>query len=84
MTAIKKTISIDEQLAKDAMGIESNFSAVVETALIEYIQQYRIKKAINSFGKWSDRKESSADIVKDLRRQDDREYVSRSDTETKR
>jgi len=82
MTAIKKTISIDEQVAKEASSIGPNFSSVVETALVEYIQHHRIKNAIQSFGKWETRKESSVDIVRDMRRQDDREYISRNDFHT--
>lgn len=74
MAAIKKTISIDEHLASEASAIAPNFSAVVEAALIEYIQHHRVKKAIQSFGKWGERKESSAEIVSDLRRQDNREF----------
>lgn len=79
MSAIKKTVSIDENVAKEASAIAPNFSAVVEAALIEYIQHHRVQKAIQSFGKWSERKESSVNIVSDLRRQDDRDYVRRND-----
>lgn len=85
MSAVKKTISIDEEVAKEAGTYSSNFSAVVETALIEYIQRQRAQKAIDSFGKWGDRgQKSSADLVKDLRSRDDREYVSRNDKGLKR
>jgi len=83
MSAIKKTVSIDENIAKEAKAIAPNFSAVVEAALVEYIQHHRIEKAIKSFGKWGERTESSADIVSELRRQDDREYVIRNDSNTK-
>ena len=67
MTAIKKTISIDEAIAKEASCIAPNFSAVVEAALVEYIQHHRTKKALQSFGQWDKRDESSVDIVKELR-----------------
>lgn len=77
MTAVKKTISIDENVAKEASIINSNFSAVVEAALIEYIHHYRFQKAVNSFGKWGEREENSADFISNLRSQDDREYVTR-------
>lgn len=73
MGAVKKTVSIDENIVKDAIAIAPNFSAVVETALIEYIQHYRVKKALQSFGKWGERQESSADIVSNLRREDERD-----------
>ena len=49
MSAIKKTISIDENIANEASKINSNFSAIVEKALIEYMHHYRVQKAIQSF-----------------------------------
>jgi len=83
MSAIKKTISIDAEVAREAGNISSNFSAVVEAALVEYIQHHRAQKAIQSFGKWSERKEDSATIVRNLRTADDREYVKRNDSKSK-
>ena len=80
MSAIKKTISIDESIAKEASTISPNFSAVVEAALVEYIHHHRVQKAIQSFGKWEDQKEDSADIVRNLRKHDDRESVTRNDS----
>ena len=79
MSAIKKTISIDEKIAKEASLLNSNFSAIVETALTEYIRHQRIRKAVNSFGKWVERADTSVDIVSNLRKQDDREYVTHHD-----
>ena len=83
MGAIKKTVSIDEDIATEALSIASNFSAIVEAALVEYIQHHRVKKALQSYGKWSGREESSAEMVNDLRRQDDRDYVLRNDSNRK-
>ena len=83
MGAIKKTISIEENIAKEAGSISSNFSAVVEAALVEYIHHHRVKKALQSFGKWSSRDKNSADIVDDLRRTDEREDVARNDSNRK-
>jgi hypothetical protein len=77
MTAIKKTISIDEDVVKEASILNSNFSAIVEAALIEYLHHHRILKAVNSFGKWGERKGNSADFISNLRSKDDREYVTR-------
>lgn len=71
MSSIKKTVSIDEKIAKEANALNSNFSAVVEAALVQYLHHYRIQKALQSFGKWEERKESSIDIVNDLRREND-------------
>ena len=80
MSAIKKTVSLSEELVKEANTINSNFSAVVEEALVVYLQQNRLKKAIQSFGKWGERKESSVDIVNTLRLEDERQYTKWSDT----
>jgi hypothetical protein len=76
MTAIKKTISINEDIVKKATAIAPNFSATVEAALIEYIHKHRVKKAIQSFGKWDNRAESSVDIINSLRSHDDRDHVN--------
>ena len=84
MHAIKKTISIDKAIADEASTLSPNFSATVEAALVEYIQHQRVKNAIESFGKWDDRKKSSAEMVKELRQQDDREYVTRNDPNKKK
>lgn len=70
---IKKTISINKEVAKEASALNANFSAVVEAALIEYLHRYRLQKAIQSFGKWGERKKGSVNIVHDLRQRDDRE-----------
>jgi len=83
MSAIKKTISIDEDVAKEAILLNSNFSAVVEAALIKYIHQHRIEKAIQSFGGWGHCEESSIDVVRNLRSTDDREYITRNDLKQK-
>jgi post-segregation antitoxin (ccd killing protein) len=81
MSAIKKTVSIDKNIAEEASALNSNFSAVVEAALVEYIHHHRVQKATHSFGKWEERKESSVDIVNDLRREDSRQFI-RSGTAT--
>lgn len=78
MSTVKKTVSISEELVKEATAISPNFSAVVETALVEYIHQYRLKKAIESFGKWQERKDSSVAIVNELRREDSRKHGNNS------
>ncbi len=74
MGAVKKSIYISENLLKETGAINSNFSAVVEEALIEYIHHHKVKKALNSFGGWTNRTGNSIEIVNDLRRTDDRPY----------
>ncbi len=78
MSTVKKTISISEELVKEATEIAPNFSAVVETALIEYLHHYRLKKAANSFGKWKNRKENSVKLVNKLRKENRRKYANRT------
>lgn len=78
MSAIKKTISISSEVAKEATAINSNFSAVVEAALVEYLHHYRLKKAAESFGQWEKREESSINLVNQLRQEDKRKYANRS------
>lgn len=72
MNAVKKAISIDEKIAKEVSALSPNFSAAVKAALVEYIHQHRVQKAINSFGKWAEREESSTYLVAALRSQDGR------------
>lgn len=72
MRSVKKTISISEEVANEASKINPNFSATVETALVEYLQHHRVLKAMESFGKWEVRKETSVDLVNELRREDDK------------
>ncbi len=83
MSTVKKTISIDEKIAKEASLLNPNFSAVVEAALTEYVKHHRIQKAINSFGKWAERETTSADLVSNLRKHDDRAYVTDRDKKNK-
>lgn len=70
MHAIKKTISVSENLVKESKTIDSNFSAVVEAALIDYLHHHKRQKAIESFGKWQEREKNSVDIVNELRKED--------------
>ncbi|HLB41586.1 MAG TPA: type II toxin-antitoxin system CcdA family antitoxin [Gammaproteobacteria bacterium] len=67
MSSVKKTVSISKNIVKEVNTITSNFSAIVEAALIAYLHHYRIQKAVKSFGKWQKRKDSSINLVNDLR-----------------
>ena len=79
MASVKKTVSIDRKIVEEANNIAPNFSAVVEAALVEYIQHHRTQKALQSYGKWEKRSESSVDIVNELRRKDNREFSTLND-----
>ncbi|OGT43465.1 MAG: hypothetical protein A3F42_08160 [Gammaproteobacteria bacterium RIFCSPHIGHO2_12_FULL_37_34] len=78
MRAVKKTVSIPEELVKEARLITSNFSAIVEVALVAYLHHYRVQKATESFGKWKERKNSSVDLVNKLRQEDKRNHGNRT------
>jgi hypothetical protein len=84
MSVIKKTISINKNIAKEVSAINSNFSAIVEEALVEYIHHYYVQKASNSFGKWKERESDSANLVSNLRNKDDREFVICNDIKNKK
>lgn len=79
MRAVKKTVSISEELVKEVGVIAPNFSAVVEAALIEYLHHHRLKKAMMSFGQWQERKDTSVELVNELRRENNRKYADRTD-----
>lgn len=64
MSGIKKTVFISEELIKESLIIDSSFSAVVE------------KKAIDSFGKWKKRKETSVDLTNNLRKENNRKNTN--------
>lgn len=72
MKIVKKTISLPEELFEEARGLSGNFSGLVEIALREYLHRSRVAKALESFGQWQPRKEDSAAIVNDLRKEESR------------
>lgn len=79
MSAVKKTVSISEELVKEVGHIAPNFSEFVEAALVAYLHQYRLQKAVDSFGKWQKRENTSVDLVNQLRRENKRKYANRHD-----
>lgn len=78
MKAVKKTISIPEDLCTKVGEVSNNFSAIVTLALIEYLQHYKIKKAEASFGQWQKRIEKSVALVNQIRLENTRSYANRS------
>jgi post-segregation antitoxin (ccd killing protein) len=65
---IKKTISIPAELFEQTHFISDNFSYLVTIALQEYLRYLKIEAAMASFGKWQERKEDSATLVRKLRK----------------
>ena len=76
--SVKTSINIPEELFNAAKKLSDNFSSVVAEALTEYLRKKKVEKAAGSFGKWGKREKSSAEIVKEMRKEDKRRYADRS------
>jgi post-segregation antitoxin (ccd killing protein) len=77
MSLVKTSITIPDDLFSQAKEASDNFSSLVTQALKEYLRKRNVKKAINSFGKWEKREESSIEIVNKIRSDKGREYAKR-------
>lgn len=77
MSLVKTSISIPEDVLAQAKEASDNFSSLVTQALKEYLRKKAVKKAIDSFGAWEEREESSVEIVNKIRA-DNRGYAKRS------
>lgn len=76
---IKTTVSIPEDIFREAKKTTDNFSLLVSNALKEFLRKKRVKKAVSSFGKWQKRDRDSVEIVNELRKEETRKYASRAD-----
>ena len=76
--SVKTSINIPEDLFNAARKLSDNFSSVVAEALKEYLKKKNVEKAVSSFGKWGKRDKSSAEIVKEMRKEDRRRYIDHS------
>ncbi|OHE56186.1 MAG: hypothetical protein A2Z47_14565 [Thermodesulfovibrio sp. RBG_19FT_COMBO_42_12] len=76
--SVKTSINIPDDIFDEAKKLSDNFSAVVAEALKEYLRRKKVEKAAASFGKWSKRDKSSAEIVSDMRKEESRRYADRS------
>lgn len=79
MHLTKTSISIPDDLLKEAKAISKNFSGLVAEALTEYLRQRKVQKAMESFGAWEDHKETGTDTVNRLRSEGVRDYAGRAD-----
>jgi post-segregation antitoxin (ccd killing protein) len=79
MQLTKTSITIPDDLLKEARALSKNFSGVVAEALTEYLRQQRVKKAITSFGSWKGHEESGIETVNRLRSEGGRDYAGRAD-----
>lgn len=67
MQLVKKSITIHEDLLAQAKEASDNVSSLVTQAIKEYLRKIAVKKAIDSFGSWEERKESNVEIVNKIR-----------------
>ena len=70
MATIKKTISLPEELYKEAESISNNFSEIVKEALSDYLKRKKIEKALSTAGVLKDFKENSIEYVDRMRKED--------------
>jgi len=75
---IKTSITIPDDLFKEAKEFSDNFSALVTESIKDYMRKKKVEKALNSFGKWGERNEDSVDIVNELRSEKERDFANRS------
>jgi post-segregation antitoxin (ccd killing protein) len=78
MGLTKTSITIPDDLLKEARGVSKNFSALVTDALRAYLEQRKMQQAIRSFGSWEDREKKSVDLVNEMRTEEGRDYADRS------
>ncbi|WP_293447859.1 type II toxin-antitoxin system CcdA family antitoxin [Persephonella sp.] len=70
MATIKKTISLPEELYKEAENLSQNFSEIVKESLSEYIKKKKIEKALSTAGDFKDIKETGIEYVDRIRNED--------------
>lgn len=78
MHLVKTSITLPDDLLQEAKAMSKNVSSFITEALREHIRQLKVQKAMESFGSWKDREETSVEIVNDLRKEGDRDYAGRS------
>ena len=78
MHLVKTSITLPDDLLQEAKTMSKNVSSLITEALREHIRQLKVQKAMESFGSWKDREDTSVDIVNDLRKERDRDYAGRS------
>ncbi|MBI4826359.1 MAG: hypothetical protein HY807_08060 [Nitrospirae bacterium] len=76
--SVKTSVNIPDDIFNEVKKLSDNFSSVVAEALTEYLRRKKVEKAMSSFGKWEERDKSSAEIVKDMRKEDKRRYANRN------
>jgi metal-responsive CopG/Arc/MetJ family transcriptional regulator len=78
MHLVKTSITLPDDLLQEAKAMSKNISSFITEALREHIRQRKVQKALESFGSWEGREDTSENIVNDLRKEGDRDYAGRS------
>ena len=79
MHLTKTSITIPDDLLKEARGMSRNLSSLVTEALGEYIRRRKAQKALESFGAWQNSEENGVDMVNRLRSEGGRDNAGRAD-----
>ena len=74
----KTSVTIPDDLLREAKKLSPNFSALVTEAIEDYMRKKKVEKALSSFGKWGERDKDSIDLVNEMRSEDGRTYGKRS------
>ncbi len=78
MSLIKTSITIPEEVYKGVKKVSRNFSAAATEALIDYLKKEKVQKAAASFGTWEKRPKRSVEIIREMRREEGRNYADRT------
>lgn len=78
MHLTKTSITLPDDLLKEAKAVSKNVSGLVAEALRDYLRRRKVEKAMESFGAWEKREETSAELVDEMRKEEGRDYAGRS------
>jgi len=67
MAVVKKTVSISEDIYREAVGFSKNFSQIINQALKEFIKKKKREKLLSLAGSWEDFEEDGVEFVNRVR-----------------
>ena len=67
MAVVKKTVSISEDIYREAIGLSKNFSQTINQALKEFIKKKKREKLLSLAGSWEDFEEDGVEFVNRVR-----------------
>lgn len=67
MAVVKKTVSISEDIYREAVGFSKNFSQTINQALKEFIKKKKREKLLSLAGSWEDFEEDGVEFVNRVR-----------------